>query len=235
MLIKLEKVSSLYGNVLALRDISLQVAEGELVTLIGANGAGKSTTLKVITSIVKPKAGRVTFNGEDISKCSTREVMKRGVVHVPEGRQVFPLMTVHENLEMGAFLMKDKRVVQERLDVVFLHFPILKERLSQQAGTLSGGQQQMLAIGRGLMLQPKLLLLDEPSLGLSPLLVKEVLRIIKVLHETKITFLLVEQNAKAALEISDRGYVLETGKTVLAGKAEDLLKNDNVRRAYLGF
>lgn len=235
MLIKLENVSSLYGNVLALRDISLQVAEGELVTLIGANGAGKSTTLKVITSIVKPKTGRVTFNGEDISKFPTREVIKRGVIHVPEGRQIFPLMTVHENLEMGAFLVKDKRLVQERLDFVFLHFPILRERLSQQGGTLSGGQQQMLAIGRGLMLQPKLLLLDEPSLGLSPVLVKEVLSIIKRLRETKITILLVEQNAKAALEISDRGYVLETGKTVLAGKAEDLLKNDNVRKAYLGF
>ena len=235
MLVRLENVSSKYGNVLALRNISLQVAEGELVTLIGANGAGKSTTLKVITGIVKPRTGSVTFDGKDISRMSPREVIRRGVVHVPEGRQIFPLMTVLENLEMGAFLVKEKNRIKERLDFVFLHFPILKERLNQKGGTLSGGEQQMLAMGRGLMLQPKLLLLDEPSLGLAPLLVREVLNIAKRLHENKITVLLVEQNAKAALQISDRGYVLETGKTVLTGRAEELLKNDDVRKAYLGF
>jgi branched-chain amino acid transport system ATP-binding protein len=234
MLINLENVSSKYGNVLALRDISIQVAEGELVTLIGANGAGKSTTLKVITGIVRPRTGTVTLEGADISKSSPRDIINKGVVHVPEGRQVFPYMTVLENLEMGAFLVKDKDTVKERLAFVFLHFPKLEERLSQRGGTLSGGEQQMLAMGRGLMLQPRLLLLDEPSLGLAPLLVREVLHIIKRLHESKITILLVEQNAKAALQISDRGYVLETGKTVLVGRAEELLGNDDVRKAYLG-
>lgn len=234
MLINLENVSSKYGNVPALKNIYIQVAEGELVTLIGANGAGKSTTLKVISGIIKPKTGTITFEGTDISKISPRDIIKKGVVHVPEGRQVFPHMTVLENLEMGAFLVKDKITIKERLGIIFLHFPILKERLHQRGGTLSGGEQQMLAMGRGLMLQPRLLLLDEPSLGLAPLLVREVLDIIKRLHESKITVLLVEQNAKAALKISDRGYVLETGKTVLVGRAEELLRNDDVRKAYLG-
>lgn len=234
MLVELEGISSKYGNVLALRDISIQVAEGELVTLIGANGAGKSTTLKLITGIVKPKTGRALFDGKDISTMSPRELIKGGLVHVPEGRQIFAQMTVLENLEMGAFLIEEKSVIEERLDFVFGHFPILKSRLHQDGGTLSGGEQQMLAMGRGLMLKPKLLLLDEPLLGLAPILCREVLSIVKRLHEDKIAILLVEQNAKAALQIADRGYVLETGKTVMTGKADDLLRNDDVRKAYLG-
>ena len=235
MLVKLEGVSSKYGNVLALKDISIQIDEGELVTLIGANGAGKSTTLKLITGIVKPRSGRALFAGKDIGTMTPRELVKGGLVHVPEGRQIFAQMTVMENLEMGAFLIDEKRVIEERLDFVFGHFPILKSRLHQKGGTLSGGEQQMLAMGRGLMLQPRLLLLDEPLLGLAPILGREVLDIVQRLHEDKIAILLVEQNAKAALRIADRGYVLETGKTVMTGKAEDLLGNDDVRKAYLGF
>lgn len=235
MLVELEGISSKYGNVLALRDISIQVAKGELVTLIGANGAGKSTTLKLITGIIKPRAGRALFDGKDISTMSPRELIKGGLVHVPEGRQIFAQMTVLENLEMGAFLIEEKSVIEERLDFVFGHFPVLKSRLHQKGGTLSGGEQQMLAMGRGLMLKPSLLLLDEPLLGLAPILCREVLNIVKRLHENKIAILLVEQNAKAALQIADRGYVLETGKTVLTGKADDLLRNDDVRKAYLGF
>jgi branched-chain amino acid transport system ATP-binding protein len=235
VLVELEGISSKYGNVLALRDISIQVAEGELVTLIGANGAGKSTTLKLITGIVKPRAGRALFDGKDISTMSPRELIKGGLVHVPEGRQIFARMTVLENLEMGAFLIEEKSVIEDRLEFVFGHFPVLKSRLHQNGGTLSGGEQQMLAMGRGLMLQPRLLLLDEPLLGLAPILCREVLNIVKRLHENKIAILLVEQNAKAALQIADRGYVLETGKTVMTGKADDLLRNDDVRKAYLGF
>jgi branched-chain amino acid transport system ATP-binding protein len=235
VLVELEGISSKYGNVLALRDISIQVAKGELVTLIGANGAGKSTTLKLITGIIKPRAGRALFDGKDISTMSPRELIKGGLVHVPEGRQIFAQMTVLENLEMGAFLIEEKSVIEERLDFVFGHFPVLKSRLHQKGGTLSGGEQQMLAMGRGLMLKPSLLLLDEPLLGLAPILCREVLNIVKRLHENKIAILLVEQNAKAALQIADRGYVLETGKTVLTGKADDLLRNDDVRKAYLGF
>lgn len=235
MLVELEGISSKYGNVLALRDISIQVGEGELVTLIGANGAGKSTTLKLITGIVKPRTGRALFDGRDISTMSPRELIKGGLVHVPEGRQIFAQMTVLENLEMGAFLIEEKSVMEERLDFVFGHFPVLKSRLQQNGGTLSGGEQQMLAMGRGLMLKPRLLLLDEPLLGLAPILCREVLDIVKRLHENKIAILLVEQNARAALQISDRAYVLETGKTVMTGKADELLRNDDVRKAYLGF
>lgn len=235
MLISLEHVSSKYGNVLALRDISLEVDEGELVTLIGANGAGKSTTLKVISGIMKPATGRVVYSGQDTVSRSPRQLIEAGIVHVPEGRQVFAHMAVLENLEMGAFLLSDRRLIEERLDLVFRHFPILKSRLQQKAGTLSGGEQSMLAIGRGLMLRPKLLLLDEPLLGLSPRLCQEVLAIIERLHEEKMAILLVEQNAKAALKISDRAYVLETGRTVTSGKASNLLADDEVRKAYLGF
>jgi branched-chain amino acid transport system ATP-binding protein len=235
VLIRLEGVSSSYGNVLALRDISLEVGEGELVTLVGANGAGKSTTLKVISGIVRPEKGRVTFEGQDVSTLSPRALIEAGIVHVPEGRQVFAQMTVRENLEMGAFLLRDRKLVRDRLEFVFGHFPLLRSRLNQKAGTLSGGEQSMLAVGRGLMLRPTLLLLDEPLLGLSPRLRQDVLEIIKRLHADKIAILLVEQNAKAALTISDRAYVLETGRTVIAGRAADLLVDDDVRKAYLGF
>ena len=235
MLVELEAVSARYGSVSALRDISIQVAAGELVTLIGANGAGKSTTLKLITGIVKPRTGRALFDGKDIGAMSPRDLIRGGLVHVPEGRQIFAQMTVLENLEMGAFLIDETSVVEERLEFVFGHFPILKSRLRQNGGTLSGGEQQMLAMGRGLMLRPRLLLLDEPLLGLAPILCREVLNIVQRLHQNNIAILLVEQNAKAALQIADRGYVLETGKTVMTGKADDLLRNDDVRKAYLGF
>jgi branched-chain amino acid transport system ATP-binding protein len=234
MLIELENVSAYYGQVLALREISFTVEEGELVTLIGANGAGKSTTLKVISGVVRPKTGKVTFDNEDISNMLPRHVIKMGVVHVPEGRQIFPFMSVLENLEMGAFMVKEKEIIKDRLEFVFNQFPVLKSRANQEGGTLSGGEQQMLAIGRGLMSQPRLLLLDEPSLGLAPLLVLEVLNIIKDLHNKGITILLVEQNATAALKISDRGYVIETGSIALTGNSEDLLNNERVKHAYLG-
>ena len=234
MLIALEQVSARYGSVLALRDIALQVEAGELVTLIGANGAGKSTTLRTISGIMKPAGGRVLLDGQDTLAWSPRRLIEAGVVHVPEGRQVFAHMTVLENLEMGAFLLRDGRRVAQRLEFVCQHFPVLKSRLQQAAGTLSGGEQSMLAIGRGLMLQPRLLLLDEPLLGLSPVMSQEVLRIVRRLHEQGMAILLVEQNARAALRISDRGYVLETGRTVISGSAADLLADSGVRKAYLG-
>ncbi len=233
-MITLEQVSSKYGNVLALRDISIEVGEGELVTLIGANGAGKSTTLKVISGIVRPAGGRITFLGRNTAGLSPRKLIEAGIVHIPEGRQVFARMSVLENLEMGAFLLEDRKLLEERLEFVFNHFPVLKSRLQQQAGTLSGGEQSMLSMGRGLMHRPKLLLLDEPLLGLSPRLSREVLDIVKRLHAEKLSILLVEQNARAALRISDRAYVLETGRTVMRGRASDLLEDDRVRRAYLG-
>jgi len=234
VLIALEQVSARYGSVLALRDIALQVEAGELVTLIGANGAGKSTTLRTISGIMKPAGGRVLLDGQDTLAWSPRRLIEAGVVHVPEGRQVFAHMTVLENLEMGAFLLRDGRRVAQRLEFVCQHFPVLKSRLQQAAGTLSGGEQSMLAIGRGLMLQPRLLLLDEPLLGLSPVMSQEVLRIVRRLHEQGMAILLVEQNARAALRISDRGYVLETGRTVISGSAADLLADSGVRKAYLG-
>lgn len=235
MLIRLEGVASRYGSVLALRDIALEVGEGELVTLIGANGAGKSTTLKVISGIIRPERGTVTYCEQDATQLSPRALIEAGIVHVPEGRQVFAQMTVIENLEMGAFLIGDRKTLAERLEFVFGHFPLLENRLHQKAGTLSGGEQSMLAIGRGLMLRPRLMLLDEPLLGLSPRLRQGVLEIIKRLHADKMAILLVEQNAKAALAISDRAYVLETGRTVMAGRASDLMVDDGVRKAYLGF
>jgi branched-chain amino acid transport system ATP-binding protein len=234
VLIALEHVAARYGNVLALRDIVLQVDEGELVTLIGANGAGKSTTLRTISALMRPAGGRVLFDGHDTMSWSPRRLIEAGVVHVPEGRQVFAHMTVLENLEMGAFLLRDARQRAARLDFVCHHFPVLKSRLRQAAGTLSGGEQSMLAIGRGLMLRPRLLLLDEPLLGLAPMVSQEVLRIVGRLHAEGMAILLVEQNAKAALKISDRGYVLETGRTVISGSASDLLADSAVRKAYLG-
>jgi branched-chain amino acid transport system ATP-binding protein len=235
VLIRLDGVASRYGSVLALRDITLEVGEGELVTLIGANGAGKSTTLKVISGIIRPERGTISYGGQDAAQLSPRALIEAGIVHVPEGRQVFAQMTVLENLEMGGFLLGDRKTLADRLEFVFGHFPLLKNRLQQKAGTLSGGEQSMLAVGRGLMLRPRLLLLDEPLLGLSPRLRQDVLAIVKRLHAERMAILLVEQNAKAALAISDRAYVLETGRTVIAGRATDLLVDDNVRKAYLGF
>lgn len=235
MLIRLHNISCKYGNVLALRDISLEVGEGELVTLVGANGAGKSTTLKVISGILKPAAGCMDYDGCDALRLSPRQLIEAGIVHVPEGRQIFTQMTVRENLEMGAFLLGDSKTKSERLDFVLDLFPKLEERLAQKGGTLSGGEQSMLAIGRGLMLRPRLLLLDEPLLGLSPRMCQEVLAIVRRLHATDMAILLVEQNARAALRLSDRAYVLETGRTVMCGRSTDLLVDEDLKRAYLGF
>jgi branched-chain amino acid transport system ATP-binding protein len=223
-----------YGPVAVLKGISLNVAAGEVVALIGANGAGKTTTLMAISGIVSGRSGSITFCGEEIGGLPPHQIVQRGICHVPEGRRIFPRLSVLENLEMGAYLQADSRRVRENLDHVFTLFPILKERQSQRGGTLSGGEQQMLAIGRALMSQPKLLLLDEPSLGLSPLMVEKIFEMIKkIRHEGK-TILLVEQNAHAALTLADRGYVMETGGIVLSDQADRLLKNPKVQSAYLG-
>ncbi|MEW6399589.1 MAG: ABC transporter ATP-binding protein [Bacillota bacterium] len=223
-----------YGSVRALKSISLEVREGEIVTLIGANGAGKTTTLKAISGLARPASGRIVFDSVDITRMRPASIVNLGISQVPEGRRVFPRMTVLENLEMGAFRRRDRQRVREDLDTVFGYFPILKERLSQPAGTLSGGEQQMLAIGRGLMARPRLLLLDEPSLGLAPMLVEQIFDIIKRIHDEGVTILLVEQNAFLALETASRAYVLETGEIALQGAARDLMQDEHVKRAYLG-
>ncbi|WZL73178.1 ABC transporter ATP-binding protein [Clostridiaceae bacterium 35-E11] len=223
-----------YGGIHALRGISIDIPENKIVTLIGANGAGKSSTLRSIMNIVKKTDGLIEYKGEDLSKYKTKNIVEKGIVLVPEGRRVFPNLTVEENLILGAYSRTDKEKVKKDMEWIYTLFPRLKERLWQKAGTLSGGEQQMLAVGRGLMSQPKLLMMDEPSLGLAPLLVKEIFNIIKEIHKEGMTILLIEQNAKAALEIADYGYVLETGAIVLEGKGKDLLINDEVKRAYLG-
>lgn len=223
-----------YGSIHAIRDISLTVNEGEIVSLIGANGAGKTTTLHTITGIKKATSGRIFLDGKDLMATEPHKIITMGMAHVPEGRHIFSQMTVAENLEMGAFWLKDKSHVNEEMEKVYAQFPRLKERYKQAAGTLSGGEQQMLAIGRAIMSKPKIMLMDEPSMGLSPLLVKEIFEIIKQLNQEGMTILLVEQNAKMALSIAHRAYVLETGNIVLQGKASDMLENDNVRKAYLG-
>ena len=233
-LLELEQVSAGYGPVDALRDISLKVDEGELVTLIGANGAGKTSTLKTISGIVRPRTGRITFAGLAIHRLSPAEILKRGIAHCPEGRRIFPYMSVRENLEMGAYLRSDARAVQQDMERVFDQFPILRERLPQVAGTLSGGEQQMLAIGRALMARPRLILFDEPSLGLAPAIIERVFRIIVDIRAQGTTVLMVEQNAHLALQIADRGYVLETGSIALEGPAAELAGNEQVRRVYLG-
>jgi branched-chain amino acid transport system ATP-binding protein len=230
----LEDVRASYGPVEALKGMSLEVRDGELVTLIGANGAGKTSTLKAISGVLRPSGGRINFGGADIHRLSPREILKRGISHCPEGRRVFPYMTVRENLEMGAFVRRDGGGVREDLDRVLDLFPILRERLSQVAGTLSGGEQQMLAIGRGLMSRPRLILFDEPSLGLAPTIVEKVLEIVAEIRERGTTVLMVEQNAHLALKIADRGYVLETGRIALQGTADELADNEHVRRVYLG-
>jgi branched-chain amino acid transport system ATP-binding protein len=230
----LEDVRASYGPVEALKGMSLEVRDGELVTLIGANGAGKTSTLKAISGVLRPSGGRINFEGADIHRLSPREILKRGISHCPEGRRVFPYMTVRENLDMGAFVRRDGGGVREDLDRVLDLFPILRERLSQVAGTLSGGEQQMLAIGRGLMSRPRLILFDEPSLGLAPTIVEKVLEIVAEIRERGTTVLMVEQNAHLALKIADRGYVLETGRIALHGTADELADNEHVRRVYLG-
>ena len=223
-----------FGGITALKGISLSVADGEIVTLIGANGAGKTTTLRTVSGLVRPRAGKILVDGQDVTRLSAQARVKRGLVQVPEGRRVFPQMSVLENLELGAYLRKDAKAVASDLDDVFARFPRLADRRKQHAGTLSGGEQQMLAIGRALMSRPQILLLDEPSMGLAPLLVQEIFSIVSEINAGGTTVLLVEQNANMALQIAHRGYVLETGKIVLAGTAAGLTSTDEVKRAYLG-
>ncbi len=223
-----------YGAIHALKGISLTVDDGELVSLIGANGAGKTTTLHTISGLLTASSGEVLLDGENIQKIPANTIIQKGMAHVPEGRHVFARMTVEENLRMGAYIIRDQKRIADNLEKVYGHFPRLKERRRQLAGTLSGGEQQMLATGRALMTDPKILLMDEPSMGLSPILVKEIFSIIQTLHESGITILLVEQNAKMALGVSDRAYVLETGKISMEGSAAELAADDRVRKAYLG-
>jgi branched-chain amino acid transport system ATP-binding protein len=233
-LLEIENVHTYYGNIHALRGISLNVAEAEIVTLIGANGAGKSTTLKTISGLLHPRAGTVSLAGEALGGYKPHEIVAKGVVQVPEGRRVFARMSVTENLEMGGYSQTGREQLTRDMDRVFTLFPRLKERRSQLAGTLSGGEQQMLAMGRALMASPKLLLLDEPSMGLAPVLVDSIFERIQELHRSGTTILLVEQNARIALQVADRGYVLQTGEIVLSGTAQQLRDNPTVQQAYLG-
>jgi len=233
-MLEVKNLSVSYGAIEAVKDISFTVNDGEIVSLIGANGAGKTTTLHTITGLVPAKSGSVMYNGVDLLKTHNNKIVTLGMAHIPEGRHVFTRMSVEENLEMGAFSLKDQSDLKKDLDMVYSLFPRLKERRNQKAGTLSGGEQQMLAMGRALMSHPKTILMDEPSMGLSPKLVKEIFSIIRKLHEQGITILLVEQNAKMALSIADRAYVLETGRITMEGDAKELLNNEQVRKAYLG-
>ena len=233
-MLELKGVVSGYGNITALKSIDLSVPEGKIVSLIGANGAGKSTTMRTIMGLVKAREGSISFLDQDLTKLKTHEIVKAGISLVPEGRQILQDMTVYENLEMGAYIRKDKAGIEEDIKKVFKRFPILDERSYQLGGTLSGGQQQMLAIGRALMARPKLLLLDEPSMGLAPLVVNEIFEVIKELSQEGTTVLVVEQNVRQALKIADYAYVLETGKMVLDGSAEDVRHDPRVMEAYLG-
>lgn len=233
-MLEVKNLSVSYGAIEAVKDISFTVNDGEIVSLIGANGAGKTTTLHTITGLVPAKSGSMMYNGVDLLKTHNNKIVTLGMAHIPEGRHVFTRMSVEENLEMGAFSLKGQSDIKKDLDMVYGLFPRLKERRNQKAGTLSGGEQQMLAMGRALMSHPKTILMDEPSMGLSPKLVKEIFSIIRKLHEQGITILLVEQNAKMALSIADRAYVLETGRITMEGDAKELLNNEQVRKAYLG-
>lgn len=234
-MLELRNVDTYYGNIQALKSISIDVNEGEIVTLIGANGAGKSTTLMTICGVTPPRNGEILFKGTPIHKMSTEKIVAMGLVQVPEGRRIFPGMSVLENLEMGTFLRRDKSEIQKDIDYAFDLFPILAQRRSQLGGTLSGGEQQMLAISRALMARPRVLLLDEPSLGLAPLIIKQIFEIIKKINqEQKTTVFLVEQNANQALKLADRGYVMENGHITLTDTAENLLDNEQVKEAYLG-
>ena len=223
-----------YGMIHAIKGISFDVNQGEVIALIGANGAGKTTTLHTITGLLAPKSGSVLFEGKDITKVPAHKIVSMGMAHVPEGRRVFAVLSVYENLKMGAYTRKDKKEIEESLANVYKRFPRLEERKNQMAGTLSGGEQQMLAMGRALMSKPKIILMDEPSMGLSPIFVNEIFDIIRAVSESGTTVLLVEQNAKKALSISDRAYVLETGTITMSGKAKDLLEDEAVKKAYLG-
>ena len=233
-LLELSEVDANYGRIRALRGVSLHVDEGEIVTLIGANGAGKTTTLRAISGLLRPAKGRIVFDGLDCTAVPADQIVRRGLGHSPEGRRVFGRMTVRENLELGAFTRDSRTEIAQDLESVFATFPRLHERIDQKAGTLSGGEQQMLAIGRALMSRPRLLLLDEPSLGLSPILVQTIFKVIREINQRGTTILLVEQNARQALGIASRGYVLEVGKIVYADRAEALLASEAVRAAYLG-
>ena len=233
-MLRLIGVETYYGKIKALHGVSLEVLEGQLVCILGANGAGKSTILKTISGLVEPEYGTIHFNEKRIDRMDAEEIVKLGIGHVPEWRRIFAELTVEENLQMGGFLLRDKDVINERMVEAFHHFPILEKRKKQQAGNMSGGEQQMLAISRALMLKPKLLLLDEPSLGLSPILVQDIFDTIKELHKAGTTILLVEQNVNQALKIADYGYVLTTGKIFLSGTYEELVKEEKVREQYLG-
>jgi branched-chain amino acid transport system ATP-binding protein len=233
-ILKVENMEAHYDKIAALKGISFEVRQGQIVTLLGSNGAGKSTTLKTLSGLMRPTTGRITFFGEDITKMPPHEIVKRGLIHLPEGRRIFKDLTVTENLELGSFQLKDETERKRRIDHVFERFPILGRRAKQMGGTLSGGEQQMLAIGRGLMASPKLLLMDEPSMGIAPLLVRDIAIIIRKLHEDGTPILLVEQNSKMALGLADYGYVMDTGNIVLQGKGADLKNDDNVIKAYLG-
>ena len=231
-MLKVENIHVYYGSIHAIKGISFEVGEGETVALIGANGAGKSTTLKTISGLLHPKSGSITLNGSDITRSAAHTLVQHGLAHVPEGRRIFLQMTVQENLEMGAYT--NKQNIEETMESVFQRFPRLRERRKQIAGTLSGGEQQMLAMGRGLMIHPRLLMLDEPSMGLAPILVEQIFDIIRELRESGTTILLVEQNAGMALDLADRAYVLETGQITLSGTGAELSQSDEVKRAYLG-
>jgi branched-chain amino acid transport system ATP-binding protein len=233
-MISVDRISVYYGEVKALSDVSLHVGEGEMVALIGANGAGKSTLLDTISGLVAPKTGSITWRGENIAGREPNHIVRQGIIHVPEGREIFPLLTVIENLMMGAYLAADKDEIKKNLERVYTLFPVLKERAGRSAQTLSGGEQQMLAVGRAIMAGPKLLMLDEPSLGIAPKLVQEIFRVIRSLNEQGLSILLVEQNVFLSLKFSHRGYVLERGQLVLEGSSQDLLKNPEIEKAYLG-
>jgi branched-chain amino acid transport system ATP-binding protein len=233
-MLKLENLEVAYGNIKAIKGISLEVNQGEIVTLIGSNGAGKSTTLRAISGILKPKSGSITFNGERIDGVEGHDIVAKGICQSPEGRRIFPKMSVDENLDLGAFLRNDKEGIAADRDRVLELFPRLRERIDQKAGTMSGGEQQMLAVGRALMGSPKLLLLDEPSMGLAPVLVDMIFETIEKINKQGTTILVVEQNALAALNVADRAYVLESGSIKMSGKAKDLISNDEVTKAYLG-
>ncbi len=233
-MLKIENLNVFYGAIHALKGLDLEVQEGEIVTLIGANGAGKTTVLNTISGLIRPREGQVLYQGQSLNTVAPQEIVRMGLSHVPEGRRVFANLTVRDNLELGAYLEKDSKKIVASLERVYSRFPRLKERTGQYAGTLSGGEQQMLAMGRALMMHPKLLLLDEPSMGLAPLLVREIFSIIGDIKESGTTILLVEQNAHMALSVADRAYVLETGKVVSCGRASDLAASDEVKKAYLG-
>lgn len=233
-MLELIDIEVYYGYVKALKGISLKVKEGEIVTLLGANGAGKTTTLKTISGLLKPKKGTINFIGEKITHLSPDEIVRKGIVQVPEGRQIFSTLTVYENLIIGSYMRKDRTNVKKDLEWVYNYFPILKERSSQIAGTLSGGEQQMLAIARALMARPKLLLMDEPSLGLAPIIVNEIFEIIQKINKDGVTILIVEQNARKALQLANYGYILETGNITMSGTAKDLRNNEDIKKYYLG-